>query len=70
MPLYEFSCEECGLKFEELKTLQEDSEKMPCRKCGGNAVKVMSSFAPVVARQGKHAAQQGQKRQRNAPCRK
>ena len=49
MPLYEFSCEECGLKFEELKTLQEDSEKMPCRKCGGNAVKVMSSFAPVVA---------------------
>jgi putative FmdB family regulatory protein len=49
MPLYEFNCEKCGFKFEELKSLKEKSETAPCRQCGAEADKVMSSFASVVA---------------------
>ena len=49
MPLYEYSCSHCGLRFEELKNSKEESSTMPCKKCGGSALKQMSAFAPVVA---------------------
>lgn len=49
MPLYEYSCEKCGLRFEELKNSVENSERMPCKKCGANSNRQMSSFAPVMA---------------------
>jgi len=49
MPLYEYSCQQCGLRFEELKNSKENSETVPCKKCKGPALKQMSAFAPVVA---------------------
>ena len=49
MPLYEFSCEKCGLEFEELKSLKEKSDVTPCPSCRGVSNRQMSSFAPVVA---------------------
>ena len=33
MPLYEFSCEDCGARFEELVPV--GTESVTCRECGG-----------------------------------
>jgi putative FmdB family regulatory protein len=49
MPLYEYLCGTCGLKFEELKSSKEEASTTPCRKCSGMASRQMSSFAAVVA---------------------
>ena len=49
MPLYEYVCENCGLRFEELKSNKEDAAITPCRKCSGVANRQMSSFSAVVA---------------------
>lgn len=49
MPLYEYKCTKCNLRFEELKNSKENSDIMPCRKCGETSEKQMSSFAPVMA---------------------
>jgi putative FmdB family regulatory protein len=45
MPIYEFECEECGERFEELVAAGEDS--VPCPACGSTrARRLMSGFAP------------------------
>jgi putative FmdB family regulatory protein len=49
MPLYEYACETCGLKFEELKSSKEEASITPCRKCSGVANRQVSSFSAVVA---------------------
>jgi putative FmdB family regulatory protein len=48
MPLYEFFCRDCNLKFEELVN-QTDISQSPCIKCGKPANKQVSSFAPVIS---------------------
>jgi putative FmdB family regulatory protein len=49
MALYEYVCETCGLKFEELKSSKEEASITPCRKCSGVANRQMSSFSAVIA---------------------
>jgi putative FmdB family regulatory protein len=41
LPLYEFYCESCQLKFEALKTVDERHEAQ-CPQCGKSVPKVMS----------------------------
>lgn len=42
MPLYEYKCKECGVKFEELVT---SKTQVKCPDCGSSDVgKVLSSF--------------------------
>jgi putative FmdB family regulatory protein len=48
MPLHEYACEKCGLKFEELIPQNREALIMPCIVCGGDAMKQISSFSPVV----------------------
>jgi putative FmdB family regulatory protein len=48
MALYEFSCSKCGLKFEELVN-KTDITQIACIRCGEQADKQMSTFAPVIA---------------------
>jgi putative FmdB family regulatory protein len=48
MPLYEYRCSKCGLRFEELKSSKESSAVVPCQKCGKDSVRQISAFAPVV----------------------
>ena len=44
MPLYEFRCDRCGERFEEL--VAAGTEWAPCRKCGADgAVRVLSAQA-------------------------
>lgn len=47
MPLFEYKCSDCGLLFEELKV--HGTEHLPCRKCGGDALKQVSSFSSVMS---------------------
>ena len=44
MPIYEYKCDDCGLKFEEL--VYSDAGKVICHKCGSeNAERLLSGFA-------------------------
>lgn len=44
MPIYEYKCNDCGSKFEEL--VFSDSMNVACEKCGSeNAEKLLSGFA-------------------------
>jgi putative FmdB family regulatory protein len=50
MPLYEYECEACGDRFEQLvgSTAGIDSEEVVCPRCGSRDVrKLMSGYAPV-----------------------
>jgi len=47
MPLIEFQCGKCGLKFEELKSVSVDTAA--CISCGGLSDRLMSAFSSVVA---------------------
>jgi putative FmdB family regulatory protein len=49
MPIYEYQCRECGLKFEELVNSKEESEVTTCRSCGSSASRIFSSFASAIA---------------------
>ncbi|MEE9554698.1 MAG: zinc ribbon domain-containing protein [candidate division Zixibacteria bacterium] len=44
MPIYEYKCNDCDSKFEEL--VFSDAKKVVCGKCGSeNAEKLLSGFA-------------------------
>ena len=48
MPLFEFICDQCGEKFEELVTSSDD--KVVCPKCQSDSTrKQMSTFAAKAA---------------------
>lgn len=50
MPLYEYSCRECGHRFEVLQRMNEGSEGLDCPRCGHPEVsKQFSTFAAAVA---------------------
>lgn len=46
MPIYEFVCKSCGQKFEELKTIDDNSSKCPL--CDNDSERIMSAAAFVV----------------------
>lgn len=46
MPLYEFTCEECGSTFEELVAAGLDGPRVRCPECGSEEIeKLVSRFA-------------------------
>lgn len=45
MPLYEFICTQCSLKFEALKSFQ--TESVPCPDCGAEAIRTLSLPGPL-----------------------
>ncbi len=45
MPIYEYVCSDCGLKFELLRRLSQANEKAPCPSCHNSAERIFSSFA-------------------------
>jgi len=44
MPLYEYSCQGCGERFELIRRLSDESEVL-CPACGEPAHKLLSGFA-------------------------
>jgi len=45
MPVYEYRCPDCGLKFELLRPMSAATEPVPCKRCNNMARRVMSVFA-------------------------
>ena len=45
MPIYEYLCSSCKLKFELLRTMSQSSESALCPSCGSSAQRVLSTFA-------------------------
>jgi len=45
MPIYECSCEACGITFEILAPVSEANHKRPCPRCARLARRVVSAFA-------------------------
>ena len=48
MPLFEYKCEGCGLRFEELVNRKDSKDSIECKKCGAEAKKVISRFSSVI----------------------
>ncbi|HEU4385135.1 MAG TPA: zinc ribbon domain-containing protein [Anaeromyxobacteraceae bacterium] len=51
MPIYEYSCRECGRAFEELVVRRSDEVEVKCRKCGSRRVGRLMS-RPAATRSG------------------
>jgi len=45
MPIYEYVCPGCELKFELLRSLSQSGEGAPCPECQQGAERVLSTFA-------------------------
>ena len=45
MPLYEYLCPRCGLKFELLRKASQSDEGASCPCCGNSTGRVFSTFA-------------------------
>jgi putative FmdB family regulatory protein len=53
MPLYEYSCRDCGRRFEVLQRIGADASGVSCPGCGGAQVaKQLSTFASAVSSSG------------------
>ncbi|NWF77086.1 MAG: zinc ribbon domain-containing protein [Chloroflexi bacterium] len=45
MPIYEYLCPECNLKFELLRPQSQANENASCPRCHNGAKRIFSSFA-------------------------
>lgn len=45
MPIYEYVCSDCDLKFELIRPLSRADEGAPCPHCQNTAQRVLSTFA-------------------------
>jgi len=46
VPIYEYQCGKCNLKFDALQKVGEDGTALKCPNCGaGNPTKVLSMFS-------------------------
>jgi len=53
MPLYEYTCKDCGERFEVLQRVGEGAESVLCPECGGHEVtKQFSTFAASASGSG------------------
>lgn len=43
MPVYEYLCEACGLKFDRLRKMSESDAPQPCLECGSDTRKLVST---------------------------
>lgn len=43
MPVYEYKCEECGKKFEVLRSMKDADVEIICKSCNSNQTKRMLS---------------------------
>lgn len=45
MPIYEYTCSACGLKFEQLRPFRRANEECDCPRCEKPAERKLSTFA-------------------------
>ncbi|MBV8863922.1 MAG: zinc ribbon domain-containing protein [Acidobacteriaceae bacterium] len=54
MPIYEYSCDDCGSKFEKLVRRSADAEAVRCPSCGQDHL--TTEYSTFAARAGKLSA--------------
>jgi putative FmdB family regulatory protein len=67
MPVYEFECEECGERFEELTS--SDTRSLECPRCASNRTRRLLSPVSPAGRQPRGAgvrSDESQRREREA----
>ena len=67
MPIYEFECEECGARFEEL--VATDALSLPCAECGSTRTRRLLSKVSPPGRQPRGAgvrSDESRRREREA----
>ena len=47
MPIYEYVCSKCGLKFELLRSISQSDEEASCTRCHNCAERVLSTFSAL-----------------------
>ncbi|HEY75593.1 MAG TPA: zinc ribbon domain-containing protein [Thermoflexia bacterium] len=48
MPLYEYVCDDCGERFEALRSMRDADAPIDCPRCGGHRAKrALSLFAAI-----------------------
>jgi len=65
MPIYEYKCEQCGLKFELMKKIDEDGG-VNCIQCGGCTRRIFSSV-PFIFGGTRWVGEKGRKKDATAP---
>ena len=45
MPLYEYSCTTCKIRFERLASMSESTDTASCPDCGSRSLRAISAFA-------------------------
>lgn len=69
MPIYEFECEECGARFEELVQAGAEGAEAACRECGSERTRRLLSTVAPPGRQPRGAkvrADESRRREREA----
>jgi putative FmdB family regulatory protein len=62
VPVYEFECEECGARFEELAP--SDTQSLPCSRCGSSRTRRLLSKVSPAGRQPRGAVARGDESRR------
>ena len=52
MPIYEYFCTDCKLKFEEMRPISKATEAASCPRCHKSAKRVLSTFASFSKDEG------------------
>jgi putative FmdB family regulatory protein len=47
MPMYEYRCEDCGRKYEQLRRMSEADQDLHCPQCGSEKVKRQFSACAI-----------------------
>ena len=69
MPIYEYSCEKCGGKFEHLQNFS-DKPLRKCKKCGGRLKKLVSECSFHLKGSGWYVTDYGRKKGGNGKPKK
>ena len=69
MPIYEYECEQCGVRFEKLQRMTEDS-LTDCPECGGHIHRVMQPVGVIFKGSGFYVTDNKSKSSTNIPANK
>lgn len=52
MPLYQYQCESCNSRFEEIRNLSQRDKLSTCKQCGAGCSRILFPSAPAILKEG------------------